>query len=240
LIDISTLSGEFCGDLNGVFFEGLDMNSPQTNNSSTVEDELLKIEQNIPIHKNKTIHIPTDNIQCETSPGINIPLTEIELIRRQQFNIRSKKFIDLNTGEEVSIKDKTEMYNGTILYIVEYTNNKTITYPRGMFIGENKQFLLKELYIKQAEHIIINIILDYKEMIYNYIKDDKLIETEDKKFLELILPEGIDLQNDIYIPDHTQIPIGIDFDIDYKYLNLDFIICVNNKIAGLLFSELWF
>ena len=42
------------------------------------------------------------------------------------------------------------------------------------------------------------------------------------------------------VPDKVQIPVKRMFDMDYKILMLENVICLDNKIAALLFTDIWF
>jgi hypothetical protein len=55
----------------------------------------------------------------------------------------------------------------------------------------------------------------------------------------MILPEPIPLVG-ILVPNNTKIPVKRLFDLQYKILMLEYVICVDNKIAGLIFDDIWF
>jgi len=253
-IDLSSISGESFGDINEIFFKKdgkslLDVKDAGQQKISGVEiaqqiaEATTKLEaeptkDNAPPGKT-IIQISKDVIDGDVD--MQIELTTLEEKRRNTSSVRNKYFIDINTGEEIKVIEHTEMYNGTNLFTVKHSlNGRTITYPRGMFIGRAKRFVPKDYYIREAERAIEDTIDKNTPFLMNLFQDaSQLTETPDGKFLELVLETPLNIIGGIAVPDKIQIPIKRMFDMDYKILMLENVICLDNKIAGLLFSDIW-
>ncbi len=79
--------------------------------------------------------------------------------------------------------------------------------------------------------------MNIMEMIKN---NRSLAETSDGKYIELLLETPIDIIGEMVVPDKIQIPVKRMFDLEYKILMLENVICLDNKIASLLFQDIWF
>lgn len=250
--DFSNASGEAFGDIEDVFFkkDGKDFintgenahNGTKVNladlNASIAEKASQAEKDKSPQATGTTIQISKDVLGAEEDFQIN--LSEQEERRMNTSSVKNKSYIDVNTGESIVIKEKTTLYNGTFLYTVTRENGDTITYPRSMFIGNKKQFVPEEFYIREAERTLEDFIDKYYNNIKGIIENSQsLTETSDGKYLELVLEEPIEVSG-IIIPDNIQIPVKKIFDLNYKILMLEHIICIDNKIAGLLFDDIWF
>lgn len=247
-------SGEAMGDINDIFFkkDGKSILPQATTNNDSEKVSPAEIAKQMAetienarkegnVGTGKTIiHISKDVIGGEED--VSYVLTQLEEKRRNTSTIRNKHFIDIDTGEEIRIIDHNEMYNGTNLFTVKHmSNGKVITYPRSMFVGREKKFVPKEYYIREAERAIEDSIDKYGQSILEIIKDPtRLEETSDGKYLELVLDEPIDIIGGIIVPDKIQIPIKRMFDMEYKLLMLECVICLDSKIAALLFIDIWF
>ncbi len=251
--DFSNASGEAFGDIEEVFFkkDGKDFINVEGGTSSGKVD-LAQLNASIAEKANSaqtkientnnpsgtTIQISKEVLGAEED--FKIELTPQEEKRFETFSIKNKPYTDVNTGETIILKEKTTLYNGTFLYTVTKENGDTITYPRSMFIGSKKQFVPEAFYIREAERTLEDFIDKYYNNITHIIRDTRsLNETSDNKYLELILDEPIEVVG-IIIPDNIQIPVKKIFDLDYKILMLEYVICIDNKIAGLLFDDIWF
>jgi len=251
--DFSKASGEAFGDIEDVFFKKDGKNfltNPEHQSSegtvnlaelgasiqqkaSAVQNKM--IEQQL---GNTTIQISKDIIGGEEDLVVN--LDALEQLRFNNSTIRNKSFIDVNTGETIIVKDKTKLYNGTYLYTVTTEDGENITYPRGMFIGPSKKFVPSDFYIREAERTIEDTIDKYTPQIKEYATTTgTMVETSDTKYLEMVLQEPIPLVG-IIVPNNIKIPVKRLFDLQYKMLMLEFVICVDNKIAGLIFDDIWF
>ncbi|RLC46353.1 MAG: hypothetical protein DRH57_06200, partial [Candidatus Cloacimonadota bacterium] len=134
----------------------------------------------------------------------------------------------------------TKLYNGTYLYTVTTDTGENITYPRGMFIGPSKKFVPADFYIREAERLIEDTIDKHTAQIKEYVSTSgSMVETSDTKYLEMVLQEPIPLVG-IIVPNNIKIPVKRLFDMQYKILMLEFVICIDNKIAGLIFDDIWF
>ncbi len=250
--DFSSASGESFGDINDIFFKkGGQSIIPQTSNNNDGMVNLAEIRNNVvEISKNATkkinngisqtiITINKDVLSVEAD--VNIVLTELEERRMNSTSIRQKEFIDINNGESIKIIEKTEMYNGVNLFSVQHENGKTITYPRGMFVGSEKKFVPKTFYIREAERALEDTIDKFYEQIYDIINDtSNLFETSDGRFIEIVLETPLDIIGGMQVPDKLQIPVKRMFDMTYKIMILENVICINNKVVGLLFIDIWF
>jgi hypothetical protein len=250
--DFSNISGESFGDVNDVFFKKdgksiVPQNIAPSDKVSTAQiaEDIAKLaSQAVKDGQNgngqTVINISKDVIGGEED--MEVVLTTLEEQRRNTSSVRNRHFIDLNTGEEVVIVDHTEMYNGTSLYTVQISDTgRSITYPRSMFVGKTKQFVPKEFYIREAERSIEDTIDKYGETIMNLAQDqNQLSETDDGKYLEIVLDTPIDILGGMTVPDRLQIPVKRMFDLEYKLLMLEHVICLDNKIAALLFIDIWF
>ena len=249
-MDLSKIQGESVGDIEQLFFGDLKQ-QPQnisTENNKVSMEEISKKAKEIEttkssaktIEKGKTVIQINNNLQQQETDFVQYELTKDEEERLFVYSPRGKKFIDITNGDEVEIVEKTEMYNGMHLYTVK-REGKLITYPRNMFIGNNKIFVPKNYYISEAEKALLNTIKKYKHNIESIISEPvNLIETNDKKYLELLLDVPLEIVEDFKIPDKVPIKIYELFDLQYKILMLDSVICLDNKIASLLFVEYWF
>jgi len=249
--DFSNASGEEFGNIEDVFFKKDGRSIIEQDMSGDGKVDLKKLSASI---AEKSEKIAKTQQSCSSGTIINISkdiiggeedvkihLTEQEERRMRTSSVRNKEFIDVNTGELITIIEKTEMYNGTNLYTVKHENGKILTYPRGMFIGRTKQFVPKEFYVREAERAIEDSIDKYNLEILNLIKENiNINETSDGKYLEMILDIPIDIIGGIPVPDRVQIPIKRIFDLEYKILMLENVICLDNKIAALLFIDIWF
>jgi len=250
--DFSNISGESFGDINDVFFkkngksilpqqlapsDKISARDIAKNMANTVEDARKASNGTT---GTTVIHISKDIVGGEED--LNIELTQLEEKRRNTTSIRNKHFIDINNGEEIQIVDHTEMYNGTNLFSAKHiSTGKVITYPRGMFVGRGKRFVPKEYYIREAERSIEDTIDKYCKVIMDCVNDPiNLEETPDGKYLEVVLDKPFDIIGGMAVPDKMQIPVKRMFDMDYKLLMLEYVICLDNKIAALLFVDIWF
>jgi hypothetical protein len=251
--DFSNISGESFGNINDIFFKK-DGKSiiPQTQISPDDKVSAQSIVQHINTtannyvkdgqtgNGNTIIQISKDVIGEEED--LQITLTRLEERRRSVSSVRNKELIDLNTGMEVKILDQTEMYNGMNLFSVRHENNgKIITYPRSMFVGRGKRFVPKDFYIREAERSIEDTIDKFGMQILNLVQDPNMLnETSDGKYLEIFLDEPLEIIGGMLVPDRVQIPVKRMFDLEYKLMILENVICLDNKIASLLFIDIWF
>ena len=251
--DFSNISGESFGNINDIFFKK-DGKSiiPQTQISPDDKVSAQSIVQHINTtannyvkdgqtgNGNTIIQISKDVIGEEED--LQITLTRLEERRRSVSSVRNKELIDLNTGMEVKILDQTEMYNGMNLFSVRHENNgKIITYPRSMFVGRGKRFVPKDFYIREAERSIEDTIDKFGMQILNLVQDPNMLnETSDGKYLEIFLDEPLEIIGGMLVPDKVQIPVKRMFDLEYKLMILENVICLDNKIASLLFIDIWF
>ncbi len=252
--DFTNGTGESFGDITDIFFKK-DGKSilPSQSTSSTEKVSLTEITKTISETANTISVGGSKNTIGQTIINISkdiigldddmiVTLSMLEEKRKNQSTVRNKAFIDIDTGMEVLIVEQTELYNGTNLYIAKDVNShKTITYPRSMFVGKTKKFVPKDFYIREAERSIEDTIDKH----YNYIMDiiktgDYLTETSDGRYLELVLDDSFDILGGMKVPDKIQIPVKRMFDLEYKILMLENVICLDNKIAGLLFNDIWF
>jgi len=248
--DFSNASGEAFGDIENVFFTKDGKNFLETENQTSNKVDLKKLNESVQekanqesITKNTSsgtiIQISKDIIGTDTD--LQIQLTELEERRMNMSSVRNKAYINMNTGEDITIIEKTEMYNGTNLYTVKQENGKMITYPRSMFVGSEKCFVPKEFYIREAERALEDSVNNNYEIINEMIKNQhNMIETSDSKYLELLLDKPMDIVGNINVPNKVQIPVKRMFDMNYKILVLEYVICMDNKIAALLFTDIWF
>jgi len=252
--DFSNVSGESFGDINEIFFkkDGKSILPPPTNENSgkrvsadEIAKEMAEMVDSAKKNKNQNpgstiIQISKEVLGEEEDRFIN--LTGLEEKRKTYSTIRNKHFIDVNDGSEIQIVEKTEMFNGISLFTVKhFSNGKLVTYPRSKFVGRTKQFVPKEFYVREAERAIEDTIERNGEFIFELISDsNNLFETADGRFLELLLDEHLDILGGIPVPNKIQIPVKRMFDLEYKILMLENVICLDNKIAGLLFVDIWF
>jgi len=251
--DFSKASGEAFGDIEDVFFkkDGKDfLNNPEHQSSEgTVNLAELgaSIQQKAATFQNKLVEGQLGNTTIQISKDIIgededlvVNLDALEQLRFNNSTVRNKTFIDVNNGESITIKEKTKLYNGTYLYTVTTEDGENITYPRGMFIGPSKKFVPSDFYIREAERTIEDTIDKYTPQIKELSNNPgAMVETSDTKYLEMILPEPIPLVG-IIVPNNIKIPVKRLFDFQYKILMLEYVICVDNKIAGLIFDDIWF
>jgi len=247
---MNNIKGDMVGDIESIFFGDLKQtpqSSPQTTSVDTIKEQVKTISEEVSKTQNKTNSEGRTVIQITNDP-VNLDdieefvLTELEEKRFNTFNPRDKYFIDIETGEEVKIVEKTTLYNGTFLYTVKHIDeDKLVTYPRKMFVGNFKRFVPKDYYIREAERSIEDTI-DKETILIKHLleKPDNLQETEDGVYLELLLEEPIPILNGIHVPDKIEIPVKRMFDMDYKILMLEKVICLDDKIASLLFVDYWF
>lgn len=252
--DFGKISGEAFGDINSVFFSknGKPIAVPQTQISPDDKVSVAGIAQQVNEtaekivqagrngNGNTVIHISKDVIGGEDD--MVVTLTGLEERRRNTSSVKNKHFIDLDTGEEATIVDNTEMYNGMNLFTVRHeSNGKVITYPRSMFVGREKRFVPRDFYIREAERSIEDTIDKYGTQILQMVQDPSLLgETSDGKYLEIVLDEPMEIVGGMMVPDRVQIPVKRMFDLEYKLMMLENVICLDNKIAGLLFIDIWF
>lgn len=249
--DFSNASGEAFGNIEDVFFT--------KNGKSITPESHIKQDSKINLSDlNKSLHDKGNELsQVSKSNGntvitiakevlddendLIIELTEQEERRMNISSVRNKSYIDINTGDIVTIIEKTELYNGTHLYTVKHENEKMITYPRSKFMGKTKQFIPKDFYIREAERAIEDSIDKVNPIIMEVLKQNQnLEETSDGRYLELILDTPIDILGGMIVPDKIQIPVKRLFDLEYKMMMLESVICVDNQIASLLFTDIWF
>lgn len=247
-------AGETFGDINEIFFKkgGKSIiNNQQINNTSTHNITLSEITQQISektkelskqqggVNGNTIINISKDVIGAEND--LQIILEEQEEKRFRTSSVKNKNFIDINNGEMVTIVEKTEMYNGINLYTAKNQQGKLVTYPRSLFVGKEKQFVPKEFYIREAERAIEDTIEKNYQNIWKILENNKTLnETSDGLFLEYLLDTPIDILGGIIVPDKLQIPVKRLFDMEYKIMMLENVICLDNKVASLLFVDIWF
>lgn len=248
-------SGESFGDINDIFFSKggkpiVPTQQPQHSGERVNLGDLSKevAEKAKEISKEvrdsgrtgaTVIQISKDVIGTEED--VNIILDEQEEKRMRTSSVKSKTFIDINTGEQVTIIEKTEMYNGTNLYTGKKEDGKMVTYPRSLFVGKTKQFVPKEFYIREAERAIEDTIAKLNSEIYKILENNKTLEeTSDGIYLEYMLDEPIEIIGGMAVPDKVQIPVKRLFDLEYKLMMLENVICLDNKIASLLFVDIWF
>jgi len=249
--DFSKIEGESFGDINKVFMEkdgkSILPKAGQTAPKVSVADITQEMSETVQQaakdsedgQGHTVINISKDVIDGEED--MRVVLTTLEERRRNSSTIKNKHYIDINTGNEVKVVEHTEMYNGTTLITVKHPDTKLVTYPRGMFVGKKKHFVPKEYYIREAERAIEDTIDRFSSQILVSMRNHSLIEeTSDGKYLELILEEPIDILGGILVPDKIQIPVKRMFDLEYKIMMLENVICVDNKIAGLLIIDIWF
>lgn len=251
--DFSSISGESFGNINDVFFkkDGKSIipqaSSEESYGKVSVDDIVKNVAETAALAKKNgngaggtVIRISKEVIDAEED--VEIYLSDLEERRKSYRSVRNKHFIDVNNGEEVQIVEHTEMYNGMNLYTVSsLLTQKMVTYPRSMFVGREKRFLPKEFYIREAERSIEDTIDKYNQYIFELIQDqDNISETSDGTFLEVVLEEPLEILGGLPVPDKVQIPVKRLFDLEYKLMMLNFVICLDNKIAGLLFVDIWF
>lgn len=251
--DFSNISGESFGNINDIFFkkDGKSI-MPQTQISPDDKVTVQGIAQQVSeiadkiVKDGKTGNGSTIiNISKEVlgeEEDLRITLTKLEERRRNTATVRNKQFIDINTGNEATIVDNTEMYNGMNLFSVRHENNgKIITYPRSMFVGREKRFVPKDFYIREAERSIEDTIDKHGMYIMQLAQNQEILnETSDGKFLEIVLDEPLEIIGGMMVPDRVQIPVKRMFDLEYKLMMLENVICLDNKIAALLFLDIWF
>ena len=251
--DFNNATGEAFGDIEDIFFKKdgkdiLNQDSSTINNgkvdlaalSESIAKKANTAENNEKLTSSGGTTIQISNEVLGTENDLVVELTEQEERRMNSSSIKNKEYIDVNNGDVVTIKEKTTLYNGTFLYTVTTENGDSITYPRSMFIGNKKQFVPESFYTREAERTLEDAIDKNFKEIHDILSNTQSInETEDGKFLELILDSQIEIQG-IVIPDNIQIPVIKLFDLDYKILMLEYVICIDNKIAGLLFDDIWF
>jgi hypothetical protein len=250
--DFSQISGESFGDINDIFFKkngkSIIPEDRSTSDGSkiSVEDIARNVAETANQAKkgnmvgNTVIQISKDVI--DSDEDLIVHLTELEEKRRTFNAVRNKWFIEVNTGEEVQIIEFTNMYNGLNLFTVKHSSTgKLITYPRSMFVGRTKIFVPKEFYIREAERALEDTVgAHYSEIKEILMDSSRLTETSDGRYLELLLDIPLDILNGIPVPDKVQIPVGRLFDLDYKLMMLEFVICLDNKVASLVFTDIWF
>lgn len=253
-VNLNNISGESFGDINDVFFkkngksilpqqntvDPSDKINPQEIADKVAETVNRAANTEVTTKGNTIINISKDIIGDDED--LQIELTQLEEKRKNTSTTRNKHFVDLDTGEEIVIIEHTEMYNGANLFTAKHlSNGKVITYPRSMFIGKGKRFVPKVFYLREAERSLEDTIDKFSKDITDIIKDPtQLSETSDGKYLELVLETPLDIVGGMVIPDKVQIPIKRMFDMHYKIMLLEFVICLDNKIASLLFIDVWF
>ena len=201
--------------------------------------ELTKEARSQPGSGATIIQISKDVIGGEED--VNILLDEQEEKRMRTSSVKNKEFININTGEMVTIVEQTQMYNGTNLYTAKKDDGKLVTYPRSLFVGNTKEFVPKHFYIREAERAIEDSIDKHYLVFKQYLTDNKTLEeTSDGIYLEYMLDVPIEIVGGIVVPDKLQIPVKRLFDMEYKIMMLENVICLNNKIASLLFIDIWF
>lgn len=249
--DFNNISGESFGDIKDVFFkkDGKSI----IGDVSTIQEKVnvndltkeINTLANAAVMNGKTgtgqtiIQISKDVLGTEEDQSII--LTQLEEKRKNTSSLRNKHFINIDDGEEVIIVEQNELYTGTSLLTVKHSNEKHITYPRGMFVGKNKQFVPKDFYIREAERALEDTIDKMGIDIMDIIRDsDNLVETKDGKYIEIVLNEPVDIVGGMKVPDRIQIPVKRMFDLEYKIMMLEYVICLDNKVASLLFVDIWF
>lgn len=252
--DFSNLSGESFGNINDIFFkkDGKSLIPQTTMLSPDDKVSVQGIAQQVADTANKIVkgsNTGTGNTIIQIAKEVIgdeedlfVTLTGLEERRRNTSSVRNKQFIDITTGNEVTIVDHTEMYNGLNLFSVKTDlSGKIITYPRSMFVGREKRFVPKDFYIREAERAIEDTIDSHGMFIMQLAQDPTLLnETSDGKFLEIVLDTPLDIIGGMLIPDRVQIPVKRMFDMEYKLMMLENVICLDNKIAALLFIDVWF
>lgn len=250
-------AGESFGDINDIFFKKggkpiVPQSQPQQSGGEKVNlsdlskevkqqaDEMTKTAKAQPNSGATVIQISKDVI--DSDEDLNIILDEQEERRMRTTSVKNKNFININTGENVLIVEKTEMYNGMNLYTAKHEDGeRLVTYPRSLFVGKTKEFVPKEFYIREAERAIEDTIDKFHEQIKQILQQNKTLEeTSDGLFLEYVLDEPVDIVGGIVVPDRIQIPVKRLFDLEYKLMILENVICLDNKIASLLFVDVWF
>jgi hypothetical protein len=251
-------AGESFGDINEIFFKkdgkSLTNDTPTSGGEKVslndISKQVAETSKEISLqqhsqgkHANGSgatiINISKDVIGGEDD--VQIILDEQEERRMNTTSVRNKNFIDINSGEMITIVEKTEMYNGVNLYTAKKEDGKLMTYPRSLFVGKNKQFVPKEFYIREAERAIEDTIEKFYQPLFEILKNNKTLEeTSDGIYLEYLLDEPIDIIGGIVVPDKIQIPVKRLFDMEYKIMMLENVICLDNKIASLLFVDIWF
>ena len=250
-------TGESFGDINEIFFKkgGKPITSTDSQTSGNekvnlkdLSEQVAQKSKEISLEQKKSgqisngatiINISKDVIDGEED--LQIVLEEQEERRMRTSSVRNKHFININTGEEIIIVEKTEMYNGINLYTGKQEDGKLVTFPRSLFVGREKQFVPKEFYIREAERAIEDTIEKNHNMIWNILNENKTLEeTSDGLYLEFMLDEPIEILGGILVPDKIQIPVKRLFDMEYKIMMLENVICLDNKIASLLFVDIWF
>jgi len=245
--DFNNSSGESFGNIEDVFFkkDGKPIIDSTIGNSSE-KVNLNELKQSI--HEKSvqstnntsgtTITISKEILDLDEDKIVK--LTSLEERRMNISSVRNKSFININDGSEITIVEKTQMYNGVNLYTAKQENGEMITYPRSMFVGSTKQFVPKEFYIREAERVLEDTIIKQYNNIKALIEKQELLEeTPDSKYLELMLPEPLSIGS-MVVPDKVQIPVKRIFDMEYKIMFLENVICLDNKIASLLFIDIWF
>jgi len=245
--DFNNSSGESFGNIEDVFFkkDGKSIiDSTSSNNSEKINLNELKQsihEKSMQHHNNAsgtTITISKEILDLDEDKIIQ--LSPLEERRMNISSVRNKSFININDGSEITIIEKTQMYNGVNLYTAKQENGEMITYPRSMFVGSTKQFVPKEFYIREAERVLEDTIVKHYNNIKVLLEKQELLEeTPDSKYLELMLSEPLSIGS-MVVPDKVQIPVKRIFDMEYKIMFLENVICLDNKIASLLFIDIWF
>lgn len=250
-VDFGNISGEAMGDFNDIFFkkDGVSILPQATVDDTISTDDIASRMAETVDAADKAGNSGTGQTIIQISKDVvggdddlRFVLTQLEEKRRNTTTVRNKHFIDIDSGEEIEVIEHTEMYNGTNLFSVKSeSTQKVITYPRSMFVGKNKKFVPKEYYIREAERSIEDTVDKNTPMIMGLIRDpSKMDETDDGKYLEMVLESPLEILGGMIIPDKVQIPIKRMFDLDYKLLMLDYVICIDSKIAALLFNDIWF
>lgn len=242
-------AGEIFGDLENVFFSkngktiAPTKQNTQTSNVPDFSKMVSKFEQEAnsqTTQSGKTV-IMIEKELVGLEEDFKVELTDLEEKRFNTFIVRNKEFINLNDGSLITIVEKTKLYNGQNLYTVKDDIGQMITYPRSKFIGRTKQFVPKDFYIREAERLIEDTIDNHYRYIEQLLHDPVYCtETSDGKYLEVLMPTPIEIINNIFVPDKIQIPVKRLFDLEYKLMSLESVICMDNKIAALIFLDLWF
>jgi len=243
---MTELKGEVLGDINEIFFGDLSQPQVQESKEVVISPDLVKKdnkEENKINTNNENLHVPSDktiiiknDIEEEE---VRYNLDKLEELRLSKFLVKDMKYVYARTGEEVLVKERMQLHNGQYLYNVIFKNNKAIIHPRKMFIGPEKVFYPVQFYKQYIEYLIQKKLEEFESEIFDLIKSNKLQETEDNQYLELILEEGILVTEDLKIIDDTFIPIYKIFDLDYKIMFLKYVICNNNRIVALIFEDQW-
>jgi hypothetical protein len=253
------MNGEVIGDIEQIFYTN--KHGERIVQNATIQNQTNKSRNNADIPQNqnkktindKNVNKTTNNLKTNntiiviskevlgTDEDAKFELSENEEQRFSTFSPRNREFVDIETGDFVTIIEKTEMYNGTFLYTIKKEDGKLITYPRSMFIGRTKKFVPKEYYIRESMRTLEDTMdNNYMNLLKELKNDDNFVETEDGDYIELVLDVPLEINGSFKIPDKMPIDILRMYDLEYKILLLKKVICLNNRIASLIFEDLWF